>query len=936
MRGDFRKRMINHFNEIPINYRKTLFIIKGEVKSDVELVQKSRFLISIKYINRKEPYNYSTKNVEIFKGIEEISNEITKIWLDESEIDYQFAQVFSEHIRIVYENEYFEVYEKSRVKIEKSALDNSSAKKNFDYFKELAELNPLEYKGTKLLIKNYTKCFVRKQSVLADYLKGNLVGNAEPIFDIPIFPFGFNLSQKGAVEKVFQNKISIIEGPPGTGKTQTILNIIANAIMHNKKVAVTSSNNSATSNVFEKLQKYDLSFFAAFLGGTVEEGVSRKKDFINHQSEIPDLAGWEKNQKQKETLLKEIQELYTDLQSKLSLRNQLAKLEQKYEEIRLECKYFIEDYGKQFDSNTEIILRKKLSSQNFMELWIRYENLLEQNKRFNFWRQLVNRFKLGIKNQDIYSHKSDEFIFLCQKNFYNELLKEVDVQITQYKDILENFSFENKLKKYQDLSMDYFKAYLYNIYSGRTRKIFTDSGSQKDGNLWKNSTAVLYEYPVILSTTFSLNTIFSDSPLYDYVILDEASQVDLATGALALSCAKNAVIVGDLKQLPNVVKNDARVEYDKIFSNYNLPEAYRYSDYSLLQSVKEIFPEVALTFLREHYRCHPKIIEFCNKKFYNDELIVLSKSVSLEENPLSVIMTVPGNHMRWSVGRKNQRELDEVENILLDNPDGTEVWGVITPYRKQANELQKALKEEGYSADTVDKYQGREKDKIVFSTVDNQITKFSASPNRLNVAVSRAINKFVLVVNGNGEDKRNNNISDLMNYIKYNNFEISESKIYSIFDYLFEVNRGEREKYLKGKYQESKFDSENLMYVLIEEILKEDRFSKFRVVPQYPLKMIIRNFNALNARERKYARNLNTKLDFLIENKLDKSPILAIEVDGVTFHNENTAQFERDKLKNHILEICGIKLQRFPTDGSQEKEKLIKLLEENLILDSKR
>lgn len=69
---------------------------------------------------------------------------------------------------------------------------------------------------------------------------------------------------------------------------------------------------------------------------------------------------------------------------------------------------------------------------------------------------------------------------------------------------------------------------------------------------------------------------------------------------------------------------------------------------------------------------------------------------------------------------------------------------------------------------------------------------------------------------------------------------------------------------------------------------------------------------------------------------MNKSPVLAIEVDGVTYHNENTAQFERDKLKNHILEICGIKLQRFATDGSQEKEELIKLLEENLILDSKR
>ncbi|WP_285004928.1 AAA domain-containing protein, partial [Lactococcus garvieae] len=394
--------MKNQYDEVPINYRKTLFIIKGEVKSDVEAMKKSGTLTSIKYANKEKTYNYSDKNVRIFKVLEKLSNETTKIWVDEREVDYQFAQVFLEHIRIVYRKGNFGVYEKGRVKIEKSALHNSSTKKNFDYLRELAELNPLEHNGTKLLSKNYGKCFVRKQSVLADYLKGNLLQNAEPIYEVPIFPFGFNISQKEAVEKAFQNKISIIEGPPGTGKTQTILNIIANAVMHNRKIAIVSSNNSATSNVFEKLQKYGLSFFAAFLGGTVEEGVGRKKYFLDHQAEIPDLADWNKNQQQKETLLTKIHELYADLQSKLSLRNQLARLEQRYEEIRLEYKYFKEDYGKQFDPDAQIILRKKLSSQSFMELWIRYENLLEQNKQFNFWRQLVNRFKLGIKNQDIY------------------------------------------------------------------------------------------------------------------------------------------------------------------------------------------------------------------------------------------------------------------------------------------------------------------------------------------------------------------------------------------------------------------------------------------------------------------------------------------------------------------------------------------------------
>ncbi|MCQ6281614.1 hypothetical protein JN080_20710 [Bacillus sp. EB600] len=74
--------------------------------------------------------------------------------------------------------------------------------------------------------------------------------------------------------------------------------------------------------------------------------------------------------------------------------------------------------------------------------------------------------------------------------------------------------------------------------------------------LWKDFKTFIKEYPVILSTTHSLRNSPEKNYLFDYVIIDEASQVDLITGALALSCVKNAVIVGDVKQLPNVIPSE--------------------------------------------------------------------------------------------------------------------------------------------------------------------------------------------------------------------------------------------------------------------------------------------------------------------------------------------------------------------------------------------
>ena len=70
-----------------------------------------------------------------------------------------------------------------------------------------------------------------------------------------------------------------------------------------------------------------------------------------------------------------------------------------------------------------------------------------------------------------------------------------------------------------------------------------------------------------------------------------------------------------------------------------------------------------------------------------------------------------------------------------------------------------------------------------------------------------------------------------------------------------------------------------------------------------------------------------THVDFLLFRKMDKSPLLAIEVDGTAFHAVGSAQAERDQKKNHIFEKCGIPLLRLRTDGSGEREKIAAALQ---------
>lgn len=167
----------------------------------------------------------------------------------------------------------------------------------------------------------------------------------------------------------------------------------------------------------------------------------------------------------------------------------------------------------------------------------------------------------------------------------------------------------------------------------------------------------------------------------------------------------------------------------------------------------------------------------------------------------------------------------------------------------------------------------------------------------------------------------------MVDYIQYNNFEVAESKIYSIFDYLYKQYTEERIAYLTKHKKISEYDSEKLMYSLIEEIIADNKYSSLEVVSHFPLNMLIKNPELLNEQECQYAMNPATHLDFLIYNRIGKKPVLAIEVDRYEYHKENTVQASRDFLKNHIMELYEIPLLRFKTNGSGEREKIVGMLD---------
>lgn len=407
--------------------------------------------------------------------------------------------------------------------------------------------------------------------------------------------------------------------------------------------------------------------------------------------------------------------------------------------------------------------------------------------------------------------------------------------------------------------------------------------------------------------------------------------MDLVTGALALSCAMNAVIVGDVKQLPNVVTDEAAKTTKQIFEGYNLDNAYSYAENSLLSSFIKLYKDIPRTLLKEHYRCHPKIIGFCNQKFYNNELVILTKE-QRNDKPLVLYKTAKGNHAR---GRLNQRQIDVVFQEIIPEQnidDKKQSVGIISPFRLQTEELKKVIGDRNIEADTVHKYQGREKDVIILTTVANEVAAddFVDKPNLINVAVSRAIKKLIIVVSEGSEHWKGTNIGDLISYIQYNNFEIIESKIYSVFDLLYSSYSEKLLGFMKDVKDVSEYESENLMNVVIEKVLSSSEFQTLGRVLHLPLKMLIKDTSKLDNDEIKYAMNILTHTDFLIFNKLDKMPVLVVEVDGYAYHANNEKQLKRDSMKDSILNKYNIPILRLKTNESGEEDRLRRKLKEIL------
>ncbi|MGN7821086.1 AAA domain-containing protein [Chitinophaga sp. 22536] len=750
------------------------------------------------------------------------------------------------------------------------------------------------------------------RSALSTYTDG-----AHPLQSGPgkllIYPFGCNKSQKQAVETALGNGISIIEGPPGTGKTQTILNIVANLIVQNKTVAIVSNNNSAVSNVQQKLSALGYGMVVASLGNN-----DNKTSFFDNLEEQTVRQDFEVSEERLKNLEHEVCNLDSVLTTCFQYRGQLAFLKTVLSEAEIEFSHIKAEQP--LDQHIKTILDKKFRRKWTSDKILKLKDLLSvtgvENKL-----SVINKLRLvlqyGLFDLSILSRYRTALPVYVNHKFYELYIEKTKKEILYIEKWLRSNNEEATLNSFIKVSKEIFDAALFKKYSRLDKGTFTKE------NYRLQFDAFTSHYPVILSSTLSLHTSIPKGRLFDYLIIDEASQVDIIKAGVCFSCCRNAIVVGDSMQLSHIVDKEIRAATAKLQVEYNIPPAYDYVEKNILNSLKSLYGDnIKSVMLKEHYRCHPVIIGFCNKKYYENKLVVMTSGAN---HPFRIIETnISGGRAYY-----NQRQIDETDLCIRQQyAEDYKNVGVVAPYRNHATRLQQQLPP-GIEADTIHKFQGREKEVIIFNTVDNKIGKFIDDPRLINVAVSRAVKEFIVVKPTSMELPHGTNIGDLIRYICYTTDPaetIIQGRIRSVFDLLYKeynqafVSFRSANRNIKGS------PAEIIIHKLLREniLLNNAQFSSIDMVREYKLIDLIRDFKAFSEDEIRFIRH-NSRIDFLLYNKMDKTPVLAIEVDGVSSH-DNLLQRERDKKKDNILKIVGLPLLRLSTGGHSEEVRIIEKL----------
>ena len=660
-----------------------------------------------------------------------------------------------------------------------------------------------------------------------------------------------NMDQLLAIHNAMKYPVAYIQGPPGTGKTNTIINTIVTAFFNERTVLFASYNNHPINGVYEKLSQMQ------YHGKTIPFPILR---LGNHE-------------KVKEALVT-IGRLYD------SVRN-------------------VKVFEGTLDRNKD---DRKKRARRLSELLKRYEELLDLKERQETMERLVDyERKNGLSAQ----------MLPFEADLSGRQRRQLEKKMTQAGTVSEEEALAlldddtEELKKY----LYYTSArYIQKINSPRNaglREILEMEDEEKRVDAFskylskKENIARLQKiFPMIATTCISAHRLGEPEPMFDMVIMDEASQCNTAVSLVPIVRGESLMLVGDPQQLnPVILLSDAVNE--KLKKRYAVADEYDYRKNSIYKTYLACDAVSDEILLHNHYRCHKSIIEFNNRKYYNSKLKIKSESVG--DEPLSYVDMTDA-----FADYKNTApaEAREIARYAAEHRDKS--IGVITPFVNQKKLIEEELKRAGVmgvTCGTVHAFQGDEKDVVLFSTAITDQTQAGTyewlknNKELINVATSRAKEQLILLSSARNLERLHTSEGDddlyeLAAYVRSNGRTTvtpkqANSRALGVKPY----SSATEEVFLK-----------NLTHALENIWMTQSRYAVHKEVP------ISHVFT-----ENETGSDLfyNGRFDFVVYEKQGRQelPILAIELDGKE-HFEDEVVKKRDKKKNEICRAHDLQIIR--------------------------
>lgn len=613
----------------------------------------------------------------------------------------------------------------------------------------------------------------------------------------PVTPLSLSDSQEDVIKKIEANDFLAVYGPPGTGKSQTIVNLVSHLIANGKTVLVASRMDKAVDVVAERLNALGAPYLALRAGRAnyqkqlcfqLEDLIAGKVE-LNNESYMDSILVDTPDIKE---LLDEIKRLETNAEK-------IIRLEEKYTENSEEQKQSIGAIGElryvtgelttlQVEKLKKILnkLREDLKKEeNFLTRLFVYWNLkkirkiLKLKKTFRA-NEMVQRLEIELDVEKLSAKAREIEEEIIRTGNLHQLLNKIRLLRGKQKKLAVEILKNKRRTALKELLSDQKKRQRLIVHS----KSLVSKKAMLQNRLLENEDfkPLLNAFPCWCTTTYAISNSLPMKPaLFDVVIIDEASQCDIASCFPILFRAKKAVIVGDDKQLPHLSFLEKAKE-QSFLSQYNIDDKYQLMWRFRTNSMFDLanYYSTSPVLLDEHFRSPRPVIEFSSKEFYGGRIKVMKQTPD-DYCPVELIV-VPDGRVDIDITRNTieaEAVIKKMQDIIAnDDPEHPTSIGVLSPFRGQVDLIKKDVMQV-FSLETIQKhsieigtahtFQGDEKDIMLMSwaIADNsrsQSLTFLQKPNLFNVAITRARKKSINFIS-----KAPNTIPEglLRDYVEY-------------------------------------------------------------------------------------------------------------------------------------------------------------------------